>query len=304
VCALQLETIDMPLNETDKAWVRQEFQAAHKRHGFGKLTGFVKDWSGAGAAVAILLFVVLQWGTYVEFRTQTLDRLVQIEKNLTALNLKAQASLSSSEFQSALPDLKAALASAKKDNLKVGAQTIDALQKRLLDTSTNASDFWPAVSSFVSYRSQIQSTPLTANPPDCTDSLPTPNKVSAVTSPQTIEVSGGIYQNCRITLDSVQDQEKINEVLMHRNALITFKHCLVVYRGGNINLIVGWKNRHTKITLDDGTPPRYGIVNGNAISFEDCIFDFVVSVTPPYNGREVTQALLASPGNTVTLPPT
>jgi hypothetical protein len=29
---------DMALNEADKAWVRQEIQSAHRRHGLGKLT--------------------------------------------------------------------------------------------------------------------------------------------------------------------------------------------------------------------------------------------------------------------------
>jgi hypothetical protein len=43
----------MPLNEADRAWIRQEIQSAHKRLGIGKLTGFIKDWSGTGAAAAV-----------------------------------------------------------------------------------------------------------------------------------------------------------------------------------------------------------------------------------------------------------
>jgi hypothetical protein len=82
------ETIEhMPLNETDKAWTRQETQAAHKREGWGKLTGFLKDWSGFGGCIAIALFLTLQWGGYVEFRTNTKDRLDTLEqKDIPALS--------------------------------------------------------------------------------------------------------------------------------------------------------------------------------------------------------------------------
>jgi hypothetical protein len=292
----------MPLNETDKAWIRQEIQNTSKRHGWSKVTGFIKDWSGLGIIVAIAIAALTQWTSYIEFRTHTGDRLTDIEKNLTSLNLKAQASLPAEEFQSTLTDLRSSIAIAKKESVKVDMHTIGVLQKKLVDTDSSASDFWPTVSTFVSYRSEIQSTPLSGNIPNCTDSLPSLNKVSSIRDLHEIDIAGGVYENCRVTLDSVQDQEKINSLLKNRNMLIIFKHCLVAYRGGNINLIVGWKNHHAKIGIGDVKVPVDAVMNGNAISFEDCIFDFVFSSAPPSNGREVTQALLGTSGNSLTLP--
>ncbi len=97
VCYSEIEN-DMPLNETDKTWIRQEIQNALKRQGRGKVIGFIKDWSGIGGCVAILIFILLQWTAYVEFRTQTNDRLGVIEKGLTTLQLQSQISLPQAAF--------------------------------------------------------------------------------------------------------------------------------------------------------------------------------------------------------------
>ena len=54
---MQDVTDDMPLNETDKAWIRETIRDAHKRSRFGKFASFIKEWGGVGAAMAFLLFV-------------------------------------------------------------------------------------------------------------------------------------------------------------------------------------------------------------------------------------------------------
>jgi hypothetical protein len=118
------------------------------------------------------------------------------------------------------------------------------------------------------------------NLPDCADSFPTSNSVAAVNLPDTVEIDGGIYENRRFTLDSVQDQNKINEILRHKNSLIMFKHCLVVYRGWDVNLIIGWDKHPVQITLEGRAEPIVGGVSGNSLAFEDCIFDFNVEGPP------------------------
>ena len=72
---MQMEIADMPLNETDKACIREHVRGAHERHGWGKFTGAIKDRGGAGAAITILILALTRWTTYIEFRTQTNDRL-------------------------------------------------------------------------------------------------------------------------------------------------------------------------------------------------------------------------------------
>jgi hypothetical protein len=125
----------MPLNDADRAWIRQEIQAAHKRQGWGKLTGFIKDWSGASAAVGILIFLATQWSGYIEFRTGTNIRLQNIEdsiklirRELSPLQIGALSSLPAEKFQATLPQLKSALSSAKKEQVPVSPKVLSELQ--------------------------------------------------------------------------------------------------------------------------------------------------------------------------------
>lgn len=99
---LELEN-EMPLNDTDKGWIRNEIQITHKRQGLGKLSGFFKDWSGFGAAIAILIFIFTQWGNYVEFRTRTSDRLDGLERDVHSLQ-RSQVNVS---LKSAIDEAKA-----------------------------------------------------------------------------------------------------------------------------------------------------------------------------------------------------
>ena len=94
---------DMPLNETDKAWIRQEIQAAHKRAGWSKLTGFVKDWFGAGAAITIIVLFFNQMNAYTEFRVHTNDRLEVIEKALLTIQASSAPKKVLSELASLPP---------------------------------------------------------------------------------------------------------------------------------------------------------------------------------------------------------
>ena len=91
-------------------------------------------------------------------------------------------------------------------------------------------------------------------------------------------------------------RESVND----RNPSLTFKHCLVVYRGGAINLILSWKNRPVK-----GGVPGKQITEGaasvpNTLGFEDCLFDFSFQGVPPPNGQQIAEDLLAQNGNTIT----
>jgi len=76
----------MALNNTDKAWITLEIQTALKRKGWGRFTGFIRDWSGTSAVVAILILTFAKWEGYVEFRTKTSDRLDAIEKTLSQIS--------------------------------------------------------------------------------------------------------------------------------------------------------------------------------------------------------------------------
>ena len=114
---------DMPLNETDKAWIRQEIQSAHKRRGFGKFTGFIKDWGGTSAAGAIVILAFTQWGAYVEFRTHTGDRLDTIERTIH----DQQRAWVTSHLQSAEEEAKAGQVATANVQLRMAAESLQTL---------------------------------------------------------------------------------------------------------------------------------------------------------------------------------
>ena len=55
---------DMPLDETDEAWIRQEIAASHTRKGWGHVSGFLKDWGGLLGIGGLIVFVLTQWHVY------------------------------------------------------------------------------------------------------------------------------------------------------------------------------------------------------------------------------------------------
>jgi hypothetical protein len=132
----------MALNNTDKAWITQEIQSALKRKGWGRLTGFIKDWSGASAAIGILIFLATQWGGYIEFRTGTNLRLGNIEGRLG--NIEERLASITASLVLTKPQAKGELVQLMQQNLThqkdsgLGLKTIAALaakaQEQKVDT--------------------------------------------------------------------------------------------------------------------------------------------------------------------------
>jgi hypothetical protein len=293
----------MPLNETDKAWIREYVKAAHARNGWGKLTGAIKDWGGAGAAIAILILALTQWTAYIEFRTQTNDRLISIEKKLVISALQSQVSLPQAAFDKALPDIRSTIAAARKDRINAPPAVIEELRSKLLATNSTAHDFWPTLSEFVSYRSALNFTGGThafATLPNCTDSLPKPMTVKEVLSPTELVTNRGFYQDCRFILDSAEQDQKLNAILKLTTPLLTFKNCLIEYHGGEISLILAWDKEPFSVTIaGSGSQVR---LSGPAIQFEHCLFNFSFQTSPPPHGQRLSTTLLAQDISFVSLP--
>jgi hypothetical protein len=322
---------DMPLNPADRAWVNEAIEDAHKRHGFGKFTGFIKDWSGVGAAAGILVLVFTQWTGYIEFRTKTGDRLDTIQntdlpalsKKLDALEgsldkltlmvtpqqIKRHAGLSKQEFQSTLPQLRAALQLATQEKIELPHTVVDDLQHKLLETERDAPEFWPTVSEFISYRSfnlvPKQAADLSvANLPNCTTSEPHGMAIAAV-SPggQVTKVSNAYYENCRFTIDSPEDDKRIMFLIKRcptPSPMIEFRHCLIVYRGGDFTLPTWTKYQNLPAQGGSGTGLTLSY-NGPTLIFTGCLFDFSASNQLPEHGQEITQSLLAQTNLTLVL---
>jgi hypothetical protein len=140
---------DMPLNETDKAWIRQEIQAAHKRR--GKLAGFIKDWGGVGAAVAILILIFTQWSGYVEFRTHTGDRLDSIDQSI--LSLRALLAATHATDKSGQIEASNVLLDARKRSIKLPADVVQQVAQSFIQAAKKEPGAWATANDFLDYRS-------------------------------------------------------------------------------------------------------------------------------------------------------
>ncbi len=262
----------MPLNETDKAWVREEIRTAHERQGQGKLPSFIKDWSGTAAAVTILIVVFTQWSAYVEFKTATNIRLDRIEKALIPVSIQAQVGLPDSDFAAALPSLGSTLQSAKKAGVKVPPQVVNDLSKKLGAADSNVSGYWPTAAVLISYRSSLlvgSTQNWNKQFPPCMEPMldPTLQVVGPDDKPTgpKIVVSHMTAQDCSIELDG----RTIVEWDCTR--------CLVRYSGGPLTM--------------------------RAVHFIDCLFVFDFPSGPPSgDGPTLTRNLLASNLKDVTVP--
>jgi hypothetical protein len=281
------QDIDMPLNDADRAWVREAIRTAHERRGLGKLTGAVKDWGGTGAAVAILIFFILQWGGYVEFKTATNLKLDHIYKVLDAIQEKQNlteitARVASIQAQGGIPP----------QHVVKELDTASKIVISAIDKYPQYSEAWRAASSLVNIRSI---TPEESNiPQDIAAKVgpPIPNQGDCFTipieshlAPMPPELANHIWMlhvslwhDCTLYLDNLDGfknstlthymQDKIGSMRETVYLDLTLVRVNVVYRGGQI-------------------------IPATRLIFYGCAFHFDVPESPPDRGKDLMQAFLS-----------
>jgi hypothetical protein len=297
----------MPLNDSDRAWIKQAIQEALKGRGWGRIVSALRDWSAVAVVLGLGIFVVGEWKDYIKFNTATLLRLNNIENKLAIQSVTAQVSLSPSAFQASLPEIKSVVASARHQRLAVPVGVLDDLKQKLIATDSNAPGYWPAAAELISYQSELMAadfqTLLRPDLPNCTDHDPEPPKIlSTGEDRHTFTISSSIYENCRFTLDSPQDDARVNSILQNNALQILFRHCLIVYRGGEIHLIIA-ANRRPTTMYPRGHPEDAltGPFTGDTLHFESCLLDFELNSRPPLLGQKYAQVLLATKGSEFSL---
>lgn len=256
----QLED-DMPLNATDKAWVQREIEASHKRAGFGKLTGFIKDWGGTGAAVGIIIFFLTQWSGYTEFKTSTGMKLegvnVRLDKiDTSLLELRASQSpdsvlheingLDPAKFARAVPALRIAVQKPLVANSEVSRPLLGGIAEKLSKTNPLVPNYWQTVLEFLQFASAGLAPP----------SVPPPGSKPLLRSSAGMQFDHNSFNGVTIMLDggSVADS--------------SFNNCRVIFTD---------------------TP-----VKMTNVTFVNSIFEFPISSAPPPYIRQASRLLLAS----------
>lgn len=319
-----------PMATQDERIKGLDTQIGNIRERLGRIEGRLEsessqktNWLGIAllGAVATAFLGYLGW-----LGVQVFDqgkKLSSIEATLVVLGLQTQVSLPQAAFDKALPDIRSAVAAARQENVAVPPAVMDELRSKLLASNSEAPSFWPTLSEFVSYRSSLSYRqpsaapppfPRTgtaefrvARPPNCTDSLPKPASVKEVLSPNQLTSNPGIYENCRLVLDSATQDAALNAILRENTQFITFKNCLIEYHGGEISLILAWDKAPFTLVLvgkgpQDPTKTFQVEMSGPAIQFENCLFVLAFQNPPPPNGQRLSTTLLAENTSSISLP--
>jgi|CZKH01.1.fsa_nt_gi hypothetical protein len=203
------------------------------------------------------------------------------------------------------------VAVAQNQQITVDPKIVGRLADNLNSVKSDVPEFWPAVGELISYRSfnfNQSILGLLAKPlPDCLDLDPGPMIITAVQSPTQMTVSKPVYRDCRLTLDSPEDDERLNKLIKEKYPLIVFNHCLIVYRGGQINLFLKWTGQHMRMGIfpkpnSEATTVVDTTYNGDALTFDQCLFDFRLQGTPSESGQKVAQGLLAQNKAIIAIP--
>ena len=213
-----------------------------------------------------------------------------LQVSLARQNLTTYAALPPSEFKAALPDVSSSIAVARKHNITVPPKVIEDLSNQLKASEPATSGFWPAAAELISYRSALSHEDilhLAKSMPRCVDTQPhaatTAKAIQADPDhPQFVPLNPAHYDNCRIQLDSPEENEKLSKAAYNviPNLPLVFNHCLVIYNGGVVRIQIP---THT-------------------LTFADCLWEFSVSGTPPPSGQKITETLLASNPDSFTFP--
>ena len=282
-----------------------------------------------GAAVSALALLGAVWGILIYTISSELTKaLVEPERSITTLQeevkylrrdvdelrataanrqAKSLSELPTNALVRQLPAVTDLLATARRQDVKIEAETIETLRRNLLQIPSKPAGFWPAASELISYQSVRAkgANSLTANLPNCTDSGPTQMKITAVIDPKTARIARGVYENCRFVLDSDRDDQRLNSFLTGSTPEITFKNCLIIYGGGSVNLKLDWinvNNGHVRINVGGKHRADDGTLEGPPLEFLNCIFVFSIRDTPPPSGQRTTEILLTQAGTSLGLP--
>jgi len=218
---------------------------------------------------------------------------------LTEKELRTQAALPVRDFDENISEVSTTLSVARIVHAKPAPEVVNAIGASLARSEITKSDYWMAAGDLISFRSELQSTLSNARDlPECMASKPKPAEIPPGNNWKTFQIVPAIYDNCHFTLDSERDDQLLNSLMLNgKTPLVAFRHCLISYRGGEVNLTRVWKNTPMDISLinsDTGqVTHEIARMNATAIQFAACQFDFSIKSSPPATGQGVTRMLLA-----------
>ncbi len=185
--------------------------------------------------------------------TQALEFLKVLAEN----RVKKAASDEPQQFAATLPEVKSALDVAKRYDVVVGREVIEAIRARLLGVSPQAQGYWKTVGLVVGARS----TKLPATLPPCYP--------LHLYKPDMETVEKGKLKTIKGGLEKIVVQKCYAELDNQGVGRMQFKNVRIIYRGGPVTF-------------------------GPNVTFIDCEFDIEIAPNTPSDGKRFAQQLLAT----------
>jgi hypothetical protein len=266
--------------------------------------------------VAQTLHDIQQTVNATKSRLDTLEPFIQ---DVIKHQFESASKLPTATLQERLPAVQHLLEVAKEQQVKVDPVAFGRLSAKLQAIKVTTGGFWPAVGGLISYRSFLVGQDVAGLSqsalPVCTDRNPGGMEVDSVKvnpiagdkehNNATITIENAKYADCTLTLDSPEQADKINWILKHRMNKITFTHCVIIYRGGPINITMELNNepRILHYQPKPGAPEITSKVNvsGPTLTFMNCLFEFALPTIPTDSGQSFAKSMLPQNGSSIVL---
>lgn len=197
---------------------------------------------------------------------------IPLLQSVVQKELKTLSSLPPGDLQKHLPEVNAALATAKIVHADLTASVVADVQSKLVQLNRQTPYFWEVASSLIQYRSVV----LPNNLPNCLDKPPVVRTAQAIPGhikyPYTLKVTNPTYEDCKIDLGASPSQDVI--YLLHQlpGGGLECRQCLVIYDGGAVPLL-----NYTR-----------------KLMFVNCAFQITTHGVPSEPGRKLIDNLLAA----------
>lgn len=278
--------------EEERALLDRVEQLERARSAF-RFKAFIREWSGpTGGIIAVVASLIagLHFFVQPDIRNLTADvsairgDITRIDGTLNKTNEKidgllskaldrafpSQSGTTKDKVRSAVQNTRDLIELSKSVGASPTPHALIEIGRRAVSAAPEnpeiASATWRLASESISYASELTLPNFVVNLPACPIRSTTnrPEQIVVKDHVATLTLGSWVYQDCVFVLDRPAEEPQV----LYDKGLI-FKHCLIRYAGGPLRVI-------------------------GSISFENCLFDFIVKSPPPAPGVRLAGSLLAS----------
>lgn len=260
---MHIAEAEMPINDTDKGWIRDHVSQAIN----GKLQWW-KTWIPAATCIVVLATVAYWKGGYDQRLQHIEDGLKDVKEQLLAIRLVGA---SATDPQSPAR-VKRVIESAKKQSIRLKPQLARDVGEKFIESAPTSNSAWNIVTSLVNYQSEtapwakdVMRVIAKRNYPWCQNGLPKDAGVRITEDRKKLSINGPIvYEYCVVQLD---DPAMVAFGATAPGGVV-LENCLIRYSGGDV-LMAGKYIRSVFEFVPSRPPSERGLMLARAILQSD-----------------------------------